>query len=332
MFRNDTVYDTAGSGTTQNGFEVRSLRFGLDGNLFNKDFTYFFLYNTGNGGTNAGNMFLEQAWVKYRLSDEWAVRAGQIVDPSVHEQVVPQWNQLAVDRSLVNQILTGAGQVFTQGAEVIYQPKDSALKAEIGLTDGANTGNTDFRDPPSNPTDFGATGRVEYTLMGDRAGYNQFTALKQKHDSLIIGAGGDYTQGGSVNSFIHTVDAQYQSPSGLSAYGAFLANYVSTDTTDSYNYGVLGQVGYVLPDQNNWEIFGRYDWTHLDHAVAIGASSEKNFHEVTVGVNYYFYGQNAKLSVDGTWLPNGSTGPASLDQTPSTDNEFTIRAQFQLLL
>ncbi len=308
------------------------MKFGAQGNAFNKDFTYFLVWNTANGGTNAGNLFLEQAFATYKFADDWGVRAGQYTDPAVHEQNVSSKKQLTVERSLMNQILTGAGEVYTQGVTLQYQPKNSPLTAEFGVNDGANTSNTDFRDLPSNTTDFGLDGRVEYVLMGDKADYGQFTARHVKKDLLVAGAGVLFTQGGSTDSTIHTADIQYDGANGLSAYGAFLGNYVSTSGTDSYNYGILGQVGYVIPDNDQWEVFGRYDWTHLDHAAVIGTSSEKNFHEITVGVNYYIYGHNAKITVDGSWLPNGTTGPTSLDQVPTTDDEFTLRAQFQLLL
>ena len=57
-------------------------------------------------------------------------------------------------------------------------------------------------------------------------------------------------------------------------------------------------------------------------------------HEFTVGVNYYFYGQHAKLTVDGSYLPNGSPVDADGLGILKDDghNELTARMQLQLMI
>ncbi|MBV8781223.1 MAG: hypothetical protein JO353_07480 [Phycisphaerae bacterium] len=332
QFRYSTAYNSAGSGDTQSGFELRRTKFGFDGTAFTKDLYYFFLWNTANGGTNAGNLNLEQAFVRYQLNHDFALQGGQYTDPAVHEQNVSSKKQLLVERSELDHIITGTSEAYDQAVGLYYNPSDSAWKGTVAFTDGFNSFDTNFQDEPTNPTDFGASARVEYKFMGNWGDYGQFTALGDKDELLVAGAGVAFTEGNSTNSVIHTADVQYDNPNGLSAYGAFLANYISNDTTNSYNYGFLGQVGYLLPNQNHWEIFGRYDWTKLDHAATIAGSTEDNFHELTGGVNYYFFGQNAKATVDLSYLPNGTPGSGSTDQTATTDNEFVLRAQFQLLL
>ena len=56
--------------------------------------------------------------------------------------------------------------------------------------------------------------------------------------------------------------------------------------------------------------------------------------EITIGANYYLYHQNAKFTLDASWLPNGA--PADADALgilkDSGHNEAVLRLQFQLAL
>ena len=84
---------------------------------------------------------------------------------------------------------------------------------------------------------------------------------------------------------------------------------------------------------NRIEPFARYDYTHLD-GNAIPGIRQDNVHEITIGANYYLYGQNAKFTIDGSWLPNGC--PTDVDNLgvlrDDGHNQFVLRAQFQLSL
>jgi hypothetical protein len=84
-----------------------------------------------------------------------------------------------------------------------------------------------------------------------------------------------------------------------------------------------------------WEVFGRYDITRLDPG-AVG--NDNLYNEVTVGANYYLgtggsAGQRAKLTADAVYLPDGSpSNQTGLGIVQSTDAQFVLRVQFQLLL
>jgi hypothetical protein len=313
------------------GFEVRRMKFGFDGNAFTPDLYYYFRWNSLSNTGAAANVTLEEAWIRYFFSDDWATRVGQITNPVFHEQVVSSSKQLAVERSLVNQLITGANQAYTQAVTALYSPKEGPLTAEVGFEDGFNSQNTDFTDPnQGGTTDWGVFGRVNYFVEGDRKEYDDFSALDDKNDLLVIGGGGDITQTGDSTNYLHTVDVQYENTAGWSAYGAYLGNFIDNTgpNTTNYNWGFLGQVGYLLNPQ--WEVFGLYDFTKLDTA-PVGIHD--TYHEITVGVNYYIHGHSAKITVDGAWLPNGS--PVSIEGIGSLanqDNQFRLRAQFQLLL
>jgi hypothetical protein len=56
--------------------------------------------------------------------------------------------------------------------------------------------------------------------------------------------------------------------------------------------------------------------------------------EFTIGANYYIYKQNAKFTLDASWLPEGSpTDATALGILKDTGrNELILRAQFQLAM
>jgi hypothetical protein len=62
--------------------------------------------------------------------------------------------------------------------------------------------------------------------------------------------------------------------------------------------------------------------------------AEGKVHEITAGVNWYVVSHAAKFTVDFTWLPNGTPiADSGADILANNgDNEFLLRAQFQLLL
>src|SRR5262249_7390366 len=125
-----------------------------------------------------------------------------------------------------------------------------------------------------------------------------------------------------------TVDAQWKNSNGLAIYGEYLASYINDDGADSstYNWALLAQAGYLLNEK--WEVFGRYDYTHLD------VSGSDEFCELTLGVNWYAYGNhNCKFTVDLTYLPNGSpSDQAGLGILAGGDTQVLLRGQFQLVL
>ena len=344
QFRNTTnftdgraVFDTDGdiigfddSEDVQNGFEVRRMKFGFKGNAFTPDLTYNFRWETAENG---GGVTLEEATVQYQFSDQMAVRAGQWKDDWTHEETTSSSRQLAADRSLLNELLGGGLTDYVQGVMLVFNPADSAWRANVAYHDGANSDNTDWQEGGGGNSvtggpNFGVSGRVEYKFSGDWKSYDDFSAMNNTENMLVVGAGVDFTQSGDNDIWFHTVDVQWENASGLALYAAYVANWADTDPDDVYNWGGLGQVGYMFNDTT--EVFGRVDYTNFDFDTGTG---EDDFWEATVGLNYYWRGHAAKFTVDFTWLFDGSpTDVTGIGVLASDDDEFILRAQFQLLL
>ncbi|MDP9174135.1 MAG: OprO/OprP family phosphate-selective porin [Planctomycetota bacterium] len=361
QFRNQTSYrtsipaggggETASTGTdTQNGFNISRMRFTVDGNLYSPNLMYYFQVADDNA---AGSLSLLDAYVTYRLSSQspLAVKFGQFKDPVWHEENVLPGNQLTVDRSLANAFLGSGQDMRVQGLGLIFD--EDEFRGQAVFHDGYASTNTKFFDAGGlgagigagagvTPTNWGATVRAEYMVIGERtpefnpfSEYDQFSAQGDKQNILVVGAGADYSESGSDSIVFHTLDAQYNTTSGWGIYGAYLGAYRSINSVKGaplghfYDSGFLLQAGYMLTSR--FEPFVRYDYTHLD-GQAVPTVNKDSVQEVTIGANYYFYGQHAKVTVDGTWLPNGS--PTDVDMLGILKNdghdELVLQVQFQL--
>jgi len=335
---------TQGGSNTDSGFEVRRLKFSLAGNVISPDLTYEFVWATnrsdssasiGGGGTGTfttggGNLVLEEALVRYQFASNFGLTVGQYKELVYQETATSSKRTLAVERSLVAEALFG-GDAYTQGVIVDYSDgADGSIKAQLGFSDGYNSKNTDFRDPGNNAFDFGVHGRVNYKVMGDWKSYADPTAMGNKKDLLVIGAGADWSQNGDSDVVRWAVDAQFET-GPFAILGAVTGRYTRTAAggDDINDFGFLVQAGYMVNSQ--WEVFGRWSMLELDDK---GTTGDTEFCEITAGVNYYFKSHAAKIQVDVGWLPNGS--PANFGSADilsnSGEDEVYIRAQFQLLL
>jgi len=343
QFRNSTNYRSdqkAGGGDDlQNGFELRRMKFGIQGNVFSKDLSYKFLWATNRNG---GQLTLEEGWARYKFADQFYARVGQFKDPLARESMMSSVSLLSAERSYQTDIFYG-GDNFVQGAALGWDD-GGPLKAEVAFTDGANSYNNNFQDPPlpagstaSVDANFGVAGRVDYLVFGDPKALNNFSGEGVKEDTLGIGGGVDYTQGertgaSTLSTVRYTADALWKLSSGWAFFGALNGQYVDVASGgNSTNIGGLGQVAYAVNE--NVEVFGRYGYVNFD-TVPGGASSD--IHELTAGVNYYFFpkfANNCKFTLDCTYLPNGAPfADSGADILASNNDQVVVRAQFQLAL
>ncbi len=254
---------------------------------------------------------------------------------------------MAVDRSLLSALVGGGELDRVQGAAMIYD--EDRLRGQLVLHDGYDGLNTPFYGPSGlgtsvnagaglAPTNWGASARGEYLAIGDRtplfnpySEYDQFTARPDRESILVAGGGVDYSESGANKLIYHTLDVQYNTTAGWAFYAAYLGAYRNLYTNRGikpgsyYDSGVLLQASCLVTP--SLEPFIRYDYTHLDGDAQPGIIQD-NIDEITIGANYYLFGQHAKVTVDGTWLPNGSPADESyLDiLQDNSHNEWVFRA------
>ena len=337
QFRSTTDYREDGKlkgkeDDAQTGFEVRRLKFGVDGNLFSPDLTYLFQFAVDR---HTGAVGLEMAWVKYHFDNTpFAVRAGQFKDPLDHEQLSASRYFPAIDRTLVDDVFANA-EGFVKGVSVIYDP-GNIVRAEAAFTGGEKNVNTNFQQFPTAgiPADWGAAARVEYKAFGGWRDYEQITAYGIRRDTLVFGGGADYTETGHSDALLHVADVQYQNLQGWSLYAAYLGRYTARSTTakgaDTYDPTARFQAAWAIDP--HWEPYARYEYIKFDGR-EFAAHTKTTVHVVTAGLNYYLFGTSAKVSLDVSYLPNGS--PVADDGfgilTDSGHNEVIGRGQIQVV-
>ncbi|HEV2295565.1 MAG TPA: porin [Tepidisphaeraceae bacterium] len=324
----------------QDGFEVRRTKFNFAGNVINKDTTYNLQWESSESG---GGITLEEAWVRFKLKQDWHLRLGQVKDDVFHEETVSSKRQLAVDRSLLNELLGGGETDYVHGMRLEWDATN-ALRLNAMIHDGYNSDNTPFTEGGGSsfvdvaPTEWGVSGRVEYFARGAdvKKQYDDFSAMKNKSDLLVFGLGADYSIAGDSHAFFHSADVQWENANGLGIYGAVVGLEREIDANgpagigSTYDWGLLVQAGYMLSDK--WELFGRWDITFLDDDL-LAPTAEDTINEFTIGLNRYLNGHNAKFTVDASYLPDGSPNSESGIGVLSTDEDsFILRGQFQLLL
>lgn len=355
----------SGGDDVQSGFEIRRMKIGLDGNMFSPDFTYLFNWATsrassnvsvsgGGGGTVSNSLggvpILEEAWVKYNFhGTPWSIKAGQIKDPLLHDQIVSSRYQQSAERSLTADVFAN-GDAFTEGATIIYDRK-SWFRAEAGVNHGLRSANTNFQDFQTNAYNFGVAGRAEFKVMGRWQDYSQIGAVGTKEPLLVFGIGADASQRGHSTQTVGAADVMYGDPSGLNFYGALVDRYTNHNfgfqtqsgtgasitappasvlNTATNEYSLLAQAGYII-DQH-LEPFGRYEYMHVE---GTAAGSRNYFQVLTAGVNYYFVGHRAKLTAEVQYLPQGipfADGASDILASQKGRGEISAEVQFQLLI
>jgi len=163
----------------------------------------------------------------------------------------------------------------------------------------------------------------------------------------VLGAGADYTEAGDAGALMHVVDAQLDTPGGLSLYAAYLGRYTRHNggaagtngglsgggpTANTYDSTFRVMAGYVIG--RHLEPFARYEYLHFSGFELPATAAHTVIHDVTIGFNYYLMGHRAKFSAAASYLPNGSPVANTLGDLLVTPggSEVIVQAQFQLIL
>lgn len=366
--RQNFYFNGKGKDEIDTGFEVRRMKIGLDGNMFSPDFQYFFNWATSraNGSATVTNSsgatvgtvsnslggvpILEEAWVKYNFhATPFYIKAGQIKDPVLHDQITSSRYQDSNERSLIADVFVN-GDAFTEGVTFIVDPK-SWFRTEAGVNHGMRSANTNFFDTPINAQDWGVAGRAEFKLFGRWQDYGQVGSVDTKEPLLVVGVGADYSQRGHSGQTVGAVDAMYADPNGLLLYSAFVDRYTT------HNFGIWGQTatggsiaatnpavtgkatneyapmieaGYTF---NNFvEPFGRFEYMHLQ---GTKPGSNNWVQAITAGTNFFFHGHRLKLTPEIIYLPKGfpiDDGASDVYTSAPGKAEIVGEVQLQLLI
>lgn len=329
-------FNSDGDDEANKGFEVRRLKLIAEGHAFTPDLQYKAQFESA-----GGEVVLQDAWMRYKFAKQWQYQLGQFKDIWNHEELNGDQYGLAAERSLLNALIGGGQTDRLQGMMVMFDDKEH-WRANFLYHDGFNSDNTGFDGGGGSnfigviPTDFGFSGRLEYFVFGPRKAYDDFTPLRNKEGLLVIGGGASYSQAGDSDVLFHTVDGQWENSSGMGLYMAYVgaARSIGDDSPvpagDYYDIGGIVQGSYLFTEK--LEGFARGAVTVVDDD-SLAAGAEDTFPELTLGMNYYFQKHHVKLTVDFSWIPNGSPiNVLGAGIFAGEDDQFVVRTQFQLFI
>jgi len=353
----DGAFDLRITALLQFRYELNS----RDGNSVGDDFTTGFnnprtiLYFKGsvhedigyqvrmNFSRTTGAAALDDAFVTFRLDDNWSLRLGQGIHAFDREWFYGDVKLQTVERSLAAYHF-GGGRI--QGAMFTHQA--DSHRAFFSLTDGLRSLNSDLG---ASPADIALTARAELKLAGSWAGVSgPLSSPPGGEDALALGGALHYEIGPDVGAteqelFAWTADINYKSD-GWNLFAA-ATGYHTTDEAgvsgaDFDEYGLVAQGGFFFQDDK--ELYARYTLIIPDSA---RAPADDDFHALALGLNWFIHGHAARFTIQGEWFPEpttdtiagnfagtgGRTPANSLFGTLASDDgdQLALTAQFQLI-
>ena len=335
---------TANSEEQNWGFQVRRAHVRFQGNVIDPSWTYAINGafegpdNVFGNPTNGGTFEFQEAYIAKEHDNGITITLGQFKTPWMREELVDSAQQLAVERSVINEIFN---QDRAVGIMASWNNDDWNIAASYnnGQRTAVNQQNrySNFSD---NNTNWSFSARGEWKLSGDWSDFDSFTSSPGDEQAIMVGVavmGQKYNQnagvlaldlapvvtaeldldGTTVWGFTADISAKF---GGFSIFAAgvwqnYDPSYAGTVdgaaipenfSGSSYDpWGVVVQAGYSLNDQ--WELFARYEE---------GNASVENFFEndafgdisalFTDGGNpsiltigaNYFINDNVKFTVD----------------------------------
>ena len=307
----------------------------------------------------------------YQLTDGMYIWIGEDKGPFLREETTSSKNQLAIERSYVNEIFT-IDKV--QGIGLKWKLSDR-LKFESMISDGSKSGDgstsaprftqRDMNDGDPNSgsqvadrnttklfdqdaSDFSCTARINWLAAGTWKQAKDFSSWPGEDMAILVGGALHYETGETGDAFLNNnfiswmVDASIESQ-GWSAFVALIGQSMDLDNSAPLAFNKYDLWGLVCQGSYNMSMGGHslepfVRWEHLDFDDLLTDAAIQDQDEVdllTFGTNYYLSRHNAKFSVDLLLaldsIPFGSSSVHLLSDAFGEDNQTVLRAQFQLL-
>jgi len=323
----------------RSGFEVRRARLMLSGNIIDPSWTYDIQLAVDR---SSGTMQLEDAgWIQKDLGEGFKLRVGQMKAPFMREEMLSSIRMLAVERSLLNAQFT-AGLV--QGIQLGWE--QDQFRAYAMYHDGNRSGNTSWS---AENAEFAASARAEWLVSGQWRNFNDYSSFKDEDPGLLIGVAANFAKDEFGTTFSPgppptgndmevrtiglTADVTWDiGGASLAAVGVYRNRKTDTGTPADFSRDQLGFLvrgGYFL--NNEWELFGQYEWADLD------TPGVKDLSVATIGATRYWRKHNLKWQSDmgfsfnelsSAWASDGAGWRAD---APDKDGQIVLRTQLQLV-
>ena len=312
------------------GFQDTRTKLILEGTV-NKAWDFWL---QGNFDRVTGEALLEDAYARYNLGNGWKVLWGQFKLPLLREEVVFDWNQLAIERSVTNDAYT---QKRAQGVQLSHQ--SDSWRVNGAFSKGLNSVNTDYAPSSvvgentskfivSGEADWALTGRAEWLLGGDGwKEFDSFTSDRQSKPGLVWSGAVHVQQSPDTSSPTDVDRTTLEYTSDLNAkagpfafYGAFIGRYSKLSSiaggSPEYNdFGGVAQAAWSFTAKD--EVYGRWDALFVD-AARFSSAGRTNFNFLTVGYNHHFAGNTLVFCAGAIYAFDNTSRLQTLGVLPDT--------------
>lgn len=321
-------------------WEVKRMKFWMNGYAYTKDLTYLLQVDFVNGGSSK---LLEHAYLNYRLIDEAQLLAGQTKIPFGRQWLNSSGAQQFVDRSAASDAFRPG---YDAGAKLHGDIAKGLATYELGVYGGAGQSTTRASNGDTAANAVAARvsvnpfGKMAYAesdldnsqkpLLSIGANYYGNTLKKSSATALetnnitLAGASGwlgkgisTFSTGEKINIDTFGFDSAFKWH-GFSAQGEYLFGQADGQTSDKTlrAHGFYAQAGYcIIP--NKLEVAMRYSYVDPNRNVANDLTTD-----LQAAISYYFNMQNLKLQGD---VSN------SHDQNKGGTDDMIYRLQAQVI-
>lgn len=336
--------DNTAKTTPSSTWEVKRMKFWMNGYAYTKDLTYLLQVDFVNGGSSK---LLEHAYLNYRLLDEVQILAGQTKVPFGRQWLNSSGAQQFVDRSAASDAFRPG---YDAGAKlhgdiakglVTYElglyggAGQSTKRTSTGASAGATTASAVATRVTFNP--FGTMGTAESDLANSpkpllSIGANYYgnvlkkttaTALETNSITLAGSSGwlgkglAAFATGEKIDISTWGVDAAFKWH-GFSSQAEYLAGHAEGNTSSKTlrAEGFYAQAGYcIIP--KTLEAALRYSYIDPDQSKTGDLRTD-----IQGAVSYYFNMHNLKIQGDVT---------DTHDQSRGSVDDMTYRVQAQVI-
>jgi len=331
------------------GFETTRAKFYLSGHVVSPEWFYKLAIetspnnnasvSTAANSTVDNRLGLNEAYIGYDYGNGVKVKVGNMKAPLLFEELVEDYYQQAVERSLVSYVFSGG---YTTGISVEYQNDQFSLIGMFnnGVSDllyggGVGAGGTNNSVALVTDTAIAVTLRGQWLAMGTWDQFKDYTSAKGEEMGIVVGGAIHWQQSEDdivavpdIELFTLTGDVSVEL-GGANVYASMM--YANAETTTGGTiaaspWGFVFGGGWTFHE--TWELFGRAEYCDPDN---LGLDT---FTIVTGGINKYFAGHNAKWSTDiGFGL---DTVPFAVPVTgwsidsANEESQFVLRSQLQI--
>lgn len=302
-------------------FDITLLRLKLEGDMLDKEWSYYFQndFVQGEQADGSSGSELKDAWLQWNADDAAKLRAGQFKIPFSRQELDSDEKLAIIERGLASNSFAPSRN---QGL-LLHGPIDDAMGYSLGIYDGESDNEGFNRGGVDNKIAGSAALTFNIGEYGSRTEESDFR--ENKDLAMTMGAAAVYGQGttdvldGSTDFDKVDVNADFGlRAEGFTTQAEFYYRHVELDdvTTDEDSADDVGfyvQAGYQFVP-NEWELVAQFDYISPDSDLdGVSRPFTESFEpdgidgsiddaqQYAIVLNYYINGHALKVQTGVTW-------------------------------